>query len=103
MCVRVTGVMVRVIVSLLVNPVLYNLSLQPLSSPLSVLLSVCMDVFYRVNKMSHTVSLIVSSEITEEKAKTEIMSTHSTRCKARTALELTFVLYQVQWIVMPYV
>lgn len=38
--------------------VLYNLSLPPISSPLSFQLSVYMYVFYSVNKMSHTFSIL---------------------------------------------
>lgn len=58
-------VIVKVIVSLLVNPVLYNLSLPPISSPLSFQQSVYMYVFYSVNKMSHTCSILHLQEITK--------------------------------------
>lgn len=47
-----------VITSLLVNPIAYNLSLAPISSPLSFLLCAYMYVFYSVNKMSHKYSIL---------------------------------------------
>lgn len=64
-CVCVREVIVKVIVSLLVNPVLYNLSLPPISSPLSFQQSVYMYVFYSVNKMSHTCSILHLQDITK--------------------------------------
>ena len=48
-CTHIREVIVEVIVSLLVNPALYDLSLPPISSALSFKLSVYMYVFYGVN------------------------------------------------------
>lgn len=57
-CACVREVIVGLIIRMLVNPVLYNLSLPPISSPLSFQLSVCMYVIYSVNIMSHTSSIL---------------------------------------------
>ncbi len=57
-CACVRRVIVGVIISLMVNPVLHNLSLPPISSPLSFQLNVFMYVFYGVNTMSHTYSIL---------------------------------------------
>lgn len=83
-CVRV--VIVEVIVTLLVNPVLYNLSLPPISSPPSFQLSVYMYMFYSVNKMSHTCSILYlhahrdNSRNNRQKRKLDLLRFRWTAC-----------------------